>query len=484
LHYALKDIQQFNSFLPMETKPTKAILQKMLAVRLAIAALFISGAFSFATGQTITTIAGDTLGYGGDAGPAVKASLNYPSAVAVNARGNIFISDENNDRLRMVDGKTGIIITLAGTGTGGFSGDNGPAADAQINGPSGIAFDKEGNIYFADECNARIRRIDIKTRVITTVAGNGLQAYSGDGGPAADASFIHPSGLAIDAAGNMYIADWGSNTIRKIDAVSGNIITIAGSGEPGSGGDGGLAKLAKLNGVNEVAVDNKGNLYMTDSYNNRVRRIDLKTGIIYTVAGTGDMGYSGDGAIGTDAEVSGPTGVTTDTAGNVFFCDWGNSCVRRIDYSTGVITTVAGRGEAGHSGDGGPAVLAYMSKAEGVAVDAQGNLYIADDNNNRIRKVEAALQIPVIGYNPDNSDMLMYPNPASNNVSVVVNAPLQQGATFSCYDIMGREMWSVPAEANAKIETLDTSALTAGVYLLRMLQPDGNESVKRLVVKR
>ena len=467
----------------METKPTFAIIKKVMAVKLAVAALFISVLFSPATGQTMTTIAGDTSGYGGDAGPADRATLNYPSAVAVNARGNIYVSDENNDRLRMIDGKTGIITTVAGNGTTGFSGDNGPAADAQISGPSGIDFDKDGNIYFADEGNARIRRVDVITHVITTVAGDGQKAYNGDGGPALDASFIHPSGVAVDALGNMYIADWGTNTIRKIDAVSGRIITLAGNGEPGNGGDGGPARSAKLNGVNELALDNKGNLYMTDSYNNRVRKIDLKTGIITTVAGTGEVGYSGDGALGTEADVNGPTGVAVDTAGNVFFSDWGNSCIRRIDFKTNIITTVAGRGEAGFGGDGGPAVLSYISRAEGVALDAQGNIYIADDNNDRVRKVEAPQQIQVNGYNPDNTSMQVYPNPASADVSVVVNEPLPQGSTISCYDITGKQMWNTPAEPNTKYMTIDVSTLTPGIYILRLLQPDGSDSVKRLVVK-
>jgi sugar lactone lactonase YvrE len=469
----------------MNTFTTEAFRGIKAGLVLAFTLLFLTLFTISLRAQTMTTIAGvDSAGFGGDKSLAVNAALNYPDAVSIDAKGNIFIGDDHNSRIRMIDGKTGVITTLAGTGEAGFSGDGGLATQAAINGPTAMAFDKEGNVYFGDEANACIRKIDMKTRVITTVAGDGEQAYAGDGEKATDASFIHPSGLAIDDSGNMYIADWGSSTIRKVNAKTGIITTIAGTGEGDFDGDGGPAVDASLSGPNELAIDKKGNLYVTDSYNNRIRKIDLNKGTITTVAGTGDAGYSGNGSKAIDASLNGPTGIAIDTAGNIFFSDWGNNCIRFIDVKTGVITVVAGNGESGFGGDGGPAEMAQMTGAEGLALNAQGDIFIADNNNNRIRKVEMPHDLNFIPYNADNDNILLYPNPANNVVNVKVNEDIQQGSVLVMYNITGQQVWITGAEAHAKNLVFSVSTMPTGIYFVKLQSPDGTTSMKKLVVTR
>ena len=434
--------------------------------------------------QTMTTISGvDTAGYGGDKDLAAKATLDYPDAVAVDARGNIYIGDDHNNRLRVINAETGVITTLAGNGTAGFTGDGGPADQAEINGPTAMAFDAEDNLYFGDEANACIRKIDMKTRIITTVAGNGEQTYAGDGGRAIDASFVHPSGLAIDESGNIYVADWGSSTVREINAKTGIISTVAGTGEGDYSGDGGPAVEASLSGCNELAIDKSGNLYVTDSYNNRIRKIDAKTHIITTVAGTGDAGYSGNGGNAIDANINGPTGLAIDSAAGIYFSDWGNNCVRYIDGKTSVITTVAGDGENGFGGDGGPAVMAHMTGAEGVALDAQGNIYIADNNNNRIRRVDVPQELHTISYNADNNNMLIYPNPASSLVNIKVNEDIPQGSVLVMFTITGQQVWSTNAEPHTKLITFSINTMPEGIYFIKLQSPDGTTSMKKVEIK-
>ena len=276
------------------------------------------------------------------------------------------------------------IETVAGNGTPGFSGDGGAATATQLNGPSGVAVDGAGNLYIADASNRRIRKVDA-AGVITRVAGNGTPGFSGDGGPAVAAQLSFPSGVAVDGAGNLYIADSVSNSIRKVDA-AGVITTVAGDGTRGYGGDGGAATAAQLKLPSGVAVDGAGNLYIADASNRRIRKVDA-AGVITTVAGDGVLGNSGDGGPASAARLYGPTGVALDGAGNLYIADWGNDSIRKVDYSTGVITTVAGTGINGYSGDGGLPTEAQLNRPQHVALDGAGNLYIADRFNNRIRRV-------------------------------------------------------------------------------------------------
>jgi len=338
----------------------------------------------------ITTVAGNgTGGYSGDGGPAAAASLNLPSGAAIDASGNIYIADQNNHRIRKVDASTGNITTIAGNGTAAYSGDGGPAASASINRPTGVTVDASGNIYIADQNNNCIRKVDASTGDITTIAGNGTKGYSGDGGPAASASLDHPTGAAIDGSGNIYIADYSNHSIRKMDASTGNITTVAGNGTAGYSGDGGPAASASLSNPYGVAVDGSGNIYIAASIDHRIRKVDA-AGVITTVAGNGTQGYSGDGGAAASASLNQPTGAAVDASGNIYIADQNNNRIRKVDASTGNITTFAGNGSQTYSGDGGPASSATLYYPARMAVDASGNIYIADKSNHRIRMVNAS----------------------------------------------------------------------------------------------
>jgi len=331
----------------------------------------------------ITTIAGNgTFGYSGDGGPATEAQFKYPFGVAVDTSRNLYISDSYNYRIRKVD-QNGIITTVAGNGIFGYSGDGGPATEAQLSFPNGVAVDTSRNLYISDSYNHRIRKVD-QNGIITTVAGNGTSGYSGDGGPATEAQLGYPYGVAVDTSGNLYIAESGNNCIRKVDQ-NGIITTVAGNGTFGYSGDGGPATEAQFLSPNWVAVDTSGNLYIADRGNNRIRKVD-QNGIITTVAGNGTYGYSGDSGPATEAQLRNPHGVAVDTSGNLYIADKRNGRIRKVNQN-GIITTVAGNGTFGYSGDGGPATEAQLGYSYGVAVDTLGNLYISDINNRCIRKV-------------------------------------------------------------------------------------------------
>lgn len=332
---------------------------------------------------TITTVAGNgTSGYSGDGGSATSAELNSPYGVSVDASGNVYIADTGNSVIRKID-SAGKITTIAGIGTNGYSGDGGPATAAALFSPTRAAADHAGNVYIADVYNNRIRKIDASGQ-ITTIAGTGTYGYSGDGGPATSAELYWPDAVAVDTADNVYVSDTVNNRIRKIDT-SGMITTIAGTGFAGVLGDGGPAVSAQVNEPEDVAVDSHGNLYIADYGNSKIRKIDA-SGTITTIAGTGSIGYGGDGGPATSAVLNLPTGVAVDTVGNVYIADYQNSRIRKIDTS-GVITTLAGTGTSGFSGDGGSPTSAELNWPEEVATDNAGNVYIADYNNMRIREI-------------------------------------------------------------------------------------------------
>jgi uncharacterized protein (TIGR03437 family) len=344
------------------------------------------------TSGTIQTIAGNgAQNYSGDAGPAIQAALNVPVDVSVDRSGNIFIADQFNHRIRKIS-PGGKISTVAGTGIAGFSGDNGPAVGAQINTPTGVFADNSGNLYIADVGNQRIRKVNAQG-IITTIAGNGNKGYGGDGGPAIDASFYNAVRVAVDPSGNVLVADQSNHRIRRITP-GGIISTFAGNGvgTPATGafsGDGGLAIDASLNNPTALAIDASGVVYIADQFNQRIRKVALN-GTITTIAGTGASGYGGDGGSAASALLNYPGGITVDAAGNLYFNDDLNYRTREISAG-GTITTVAGSGMQGFSGDGGPATSAALSGNFGVALDLLGNLYIADSSNNRIREVYTAV---------------------------------------------------------------------------------------------
>jgi sugar lactone lactonase YvrE len=266
--------------------------------------------------------------------------------------GNLFIAELNDVVLRL-DATTGLLTLAAGNGAQGYSGDNGPATSAQLNSPYGVAVDSAGNLYIADSGNNRIRKVS--NGVISTVAGTGAQGYSGDNGPATSAQLNFPTGIALDSAGSLYIADYWNNRIRKVS--NGVITTVAGNGTPGFSGDGGPATSAELSNPSGVALDAAGSLYIADTLNNRIRKVS--NGVISTVAGNGTSGFSGDFGLATSAELFCPGGVALDAAGSLYIADLFNNRIRKV--SNGVITTVAGDGNAGYSGDNGPATLAELN---------------------------------------------------------------------------------------------------------------------------
>jgi trimeric autotransporter adhesin len=311
--------------------------------------------------------------------------MSNSRGVAVDASSNIYIADTNNHRIRKVTKSTGIISTVAGTGYPGYSGDGGQATSAALNYPYGVAVDSSGNIYIADTDSYRIRMVTKSTGIISTVAGTGSYSYSGDGGQATSASLRIPGGVAVDASGNIYIADTYNYRIRMVTKSTGIISTVAGSGPYGYSGDGGQATSAALFYPYGVAVDALGNIYIADSSNYRIRMVTKSTGIISTVAGTGYSGYSGDGGQATSAALFYPYGVAVDASGNIYIADSSNYRIRMVTKSTGIISTVAGTGSYGYSGDGGQATSAALNSPYGVAVDASGNIYIADSANYRIR---------------------------------------------------------------------------------------------------
>ncbi len=351
---------------------------------------------------TIATVAGNGIGaYSGDGGPATMASLYAPEDVAVDKAGNLYIADAGNNRVRKV-ATDGTIVTVAGNGDSGSSGDGGPATGAAVE-PHGVALDPAGNLYIADLANCRIREVGIGG-TMTTIAGTGTPGYSGDGGPATSAAITFPAGVAVDRAGNVYITDFGNERVRKVTA-NGTIVTVAGNGTfGGSAGDGGAAVNAEFDYPRGVAVDTAGNLFFADEENNRIREM-ATDGTIATVAGSGSQGYSGDGGLAIAAALYDPSGVAVDAENNIYIADDGNGRIRKI-IPNGQITTVAGTGSFGFGGDGGPATKATFSGPIAVAVDLAGNLYIADAGNGRIRRVALDGTITTVaGTGADSGDL-------------------------------------------------------------------------------
>jgi sugar lactone lactonase YvrE len=337
---------------------------------------------------TISTVAGNgEKGFDGDGGPATQAKLNRPCAAAVGPAGELYIADYSNHRIRKV-APDGSISTLAGTGQAGFAGDGGPARQANLKGPYGVKADKHGNVYIADQQNNRIRKVS-PDGTISTVAGNGKREFSGDGGQATQAGLIGPNDMVVDDAGNLIIADSGNHRIRKV-APDGIISTIAGIGKPNKGenplaGDGGPAVRTRLNLPSSLVFDTAGTLYVGDFSNHAVRKIS-PDGVIVTVVGTGKRGRDGDGlpALKTSANELG--GVAIDREGCLVYTDGVNFRVRRVGPG-GIVRTIAGTGQRGYSGDGGLALQAKLSVLDAVVSDSQGNLYATDHTNCRIRKL-------------------------------------------------------------------------------------------------
>ncbi len=352
--------------------------------------------------KVITTIAGTGIsGYSGDGGLATLAQLDFIGGLpglGVDNVGNVYIGDYINNRVRKIDAITKIITTIAGIGVGGYAGDGGPATSAKISGPAGIVVDANGNVYFADNNNSAIRRIDATTKYISTVAGTGFSGYSGDGGLATAAMLNYPERFAFDASGNLYISDEYNHVIRKVDKATQKISTIVGTGGNGFTGDGGPAISASFTKLLGVAVDTSGNIYIADQLNNRIRKVDAKTQIVNTIAGSASGGYSGDGGVATLAQLNSPSDVLVDKSGNVYIDDNGNNVVRVVN-KLGIISTIIGDGSDGFSG--APPALSAQMVPQAVALDNLGNLIIADGYYYDVRAVNIANSSFIYAGNPN-----------------------------------------------------------------------------------
>ena len=358
--------------------PLLARLMTLLLVLLGLPALSVA-----ARRAPISSPVGTgAKGYAGDGGPAKQCQLNGPFHCSKDRRGNLYIADAFNHCIRKVTPE-GIVSTVAGDGQAGF--ENGKPG--RLNEPYAVLADAGGNLFIVDRLNAAIRRLDAASGELSTYAGTGKKRYGGDGGPRQQASFVEPNAIELDRDGNLYVADVSDCRVRRIDAETGRVSTVAGTGRRAHTGDGGPAAQASLSGPRGVAMDRVGNLYICEREGNSIRRVDARTGVITTIAGTGARGYSGDGGRATKATFNGPKWVHVGPDGNLYVVDTENHCVRQINPRTGKIRTVAG-GRQGAEGDGGPALKAGLDRPHGCWLDAEGRLYIADTLNHRVRMVD------------------------------------------------------------------------------------------------
>jgi streptogramin lyase len=380
----------------------EAMMKRTTTVLTAVSLLFGSMAWTSAIGAVekadskagktvITTIVGNgSQDFKGDGGAAIAASLSNPRSIAVDAAGNVFISDSTNNRVRKLDAKTGTITTVAGNGNRDYSGDGDLATKASLAFPMGLATDRDGNLFIADARNHRIRRVDAKTGIITTVAGQGIRGLGGDNGPALSALLSYPTSVTLDEEGNIYIADSENGGIRRVDKKTGIISSVVGEGTPGAKTDSSGTPTIRGLFVAPVGLtyDGKGSLYVADAFLNRVKRVEVATRKVTIVAGKGVNQFCGDGGPAKEACLNQPAGVAMDADGNVYIADAGNDRIRKVDGKTGIITTVAGTGQRGFSGDQGPAIKANLGFPTSVAVDPKGRLVFVEPNNNRARRVE------------------------------------------------------------------------------------------------
>jgi streptogramin lyase len=333
---------------------------------------------------TIETLAGTgTQGFSGDGGPALKADLDNPFGIVRGPDGAHYYCEYTGQRIRKIT-PDGIISTIAGTGQVGFTGDGGPATAATFNKPHELRFDAQGDMFIVDMVNHAIRKIDMKTGILTTLAGNGKKGYTGDGGPAKDAQFNQPHSIQFGPEGNLYICDIGNHVIRKIDMKTGLISTFAGTGTAGPTPDGSPIAGTPLKGPRSLDFDPNGNLWLATREGNQVFKFDLKAGLIHHIAGTGKSGFTGHGGPAKEATLSGPKGITIDAAGNVWLADCESHSIRMIDAKTGNIELIAGTGKKGNGTTNDP-LQCEMARPHGIYADKDGGIYIGDSESHKIR---------------------------------------------------------------------------------------------------
>ncbi len=429
--------------------------------------------------QTIDTYAGNgSSGTMGDGGPAIQAG--FPAILAFQCHGNdLYISQGmfSYPAIRKID-SAGIIRAIAGNLNVGFSGDGGPAIQAELRYPLESAIDKNGNFYFSDSQNQRIRKINT-SGIITTIAGRGTAGYSGDNGPAINAELNYPTGLVIDSHGNLFIGDVENRIMRKIDTL-GTITTVAGTpGSMGFSGDGGPAINALLAGPGRMAIDRNDNIYFTDGSNYRIRKIST-AGIITTIAGTGINNHSGDGGLATAADLFAPGGMDIDTLGNVYIAEYSGSRIRKVDQA-GIITTIAGIGGAGSSGDGGPAISAEISGPTDVAVGKNGNLYVLEYNMNKIRVINGIYNMVGIRELELKPEVSLFPNP--NNGTFHVNlSNSSQSSELIILNLLGQK---IHEEKMTRLQnTIQLSGLAPGIYGYMIRQDNKQISAGKICIER
>ena len=361
----------------------RTLVSKRFAVTLVLFLLVVP-----LSAESIRTIAGTgTAGHSGDGGPGVRAQVANPYGVQIGPDGGLYICDIDNHRVRRLDLKTGAISTVAGSGREGYSGDGGHALEASLNQPYEVRFDQAGNMFFVEMPNHIVRRVDAKTKIISTVAGTGERGFSGDGGQATQAQLSVPHSIELDGKGFLYIADIGNHRLRRVHLASGVIETFGGTGEQAPTPSG--AKLAgtPLNGPRTIAFDKQGDMFLALREGNAVYRVDMKAGTLHHIAGTGRKGYSGDGGPAVLARLSGPKGIAVGPKGGVYIADTESHTIRRINLHSGIIRTVAGDGKV-HDGPDGDPLRCGLARPHGVFVDSGGVVYIGDSENHRVRALE------------------------------------------------------------------------------------------------
>jgi hypothetical protein len=419
-------------------------------------------------GQVIVTVAGNGMGgYSGDGGPATNATMNQANDLAFDKDGNFYFSDDGVPRIRKVT-PAGIITTVAGNGSSGYCCDGYPATLAQLKGGGGIAVDKWNNIYYADGSDHRVRKITVDG-IIHTIAGTGVAGYNGDGIPATDAQLNIPEGIAVDDTGNVYIGDRLNYRIRKINT-SGIITTIAGKGVAAFTPDGALADTSAIIGVSCLIVDNQGNVFLPD--NNRIRKIVNGTGVLTTVAGNGTSGYSGDGGSATFASIS-TIKFTVDSVGNLYLSEGAPERIRKVS-TDGTITTIAGTGAAGLENDGAPVLLARLHTPCGIAFRPAGELHYVDKSSARIRKItpkwDAASDMQLSG-----DALQLFPNPARDIVTITSRVQL----TYTLTDVTGSVVTNGTIATGT--QSIPVGYLPSGIYFITTTSPQGIRRVQKIV---
>ncbi|WP_117880144.1 NHL domain-containing protein [Aureibaculum luteum] len=413
-----------------------------------------------AQSQTITTVAGTgSSGFSGDGGLATTAKLNLPFNLTFDKSDNIYIADTYNNSIRRIDKESGIITTVVGTAD--------KKQVSELKTPTGLTFDNYNNLYVADLANLRIRKVNLDTGSSITLVGEKSETEF----PNINEYLGGPFNVVFDKHGNLYVSVNGDSNVKKVDFKTGKVIVIAGTGEVGFSGDGGQASAAQLANPTGLALDGKGNIFISDSGNERIRKINLSTGIISTIAGTGETGFVGEDVDATKAQLANPLGLAINNNGDLFVVDRGNNMVRKIALSTGKITTVAGNGESGFSGDGELATDAKLSNPTGLAFNKTGELFVVDRGNNRIRKISglAAADTEEVSLE---ASIKVYPNPSTDKITIDLkdNVELKYVLMF---DSNGSQV-----KVQLKDNSLNVAKLPRGIYVLRIATSEGSTEQK------